>query len=449
MAARLLTQRTSSLAAEAAGHRHRAQFARSGDELPVRLCQFDAKLREQVAVDASLPVLGLPIAASLRCIERLSAEATPLWQRLGGVEAHSTSCGGICVTLAYRPETDRQANTALPPPPDPDGWMAADASCARAAGRAPTCCKRLSSGDGAATGSCAARRRRSRTICALRRSHAAVGSARGPVLESVRQKQRVTQSTGCARRRGYVLARRADVDLLELHSGFGASTVALASCFRRVLSVEIFARAGGGADAQSEAQRHRQRDGGSRRRRRRWLAPARGGGGRVAVWSRPRRSAARRAERSDARPAGGDGGRARRVVQLGGDGGESAGVDEDARGEEAGDDRPVPVHRLLGVRGAARAEAGGSRAARSADVAWRIGGGCGAWRAGSGGHAIYAHRKGRIADAAARSFACAATPRRVARCCGGHASGRRGGVRGRAPDPRGEQRCCPRPATGR
>ena len=32
---------------------------------------------------------------------------------------------------------------------------------------------------------------------------------------------------------------RADVDLLELHSGFGASTVALASCFRRVLSVEI------------------------------------------------------------------------------------------------------------------------------------------------------------------------------------------------------------------
>ena len=44
--------------AQAAGHRHRAQFARSGDELPVRLCQFDAKLREQVAVDASLPVLS-------------------------------------------------------------------------------------------------------------------------------------------------------------------------------------------------------------------------------------------------------------------------------------------------------------------------------------------------------------------------------------------------------
>ena len=36
-----------------------------------------------------------------------------------------------------------------------------------------------------------------------------------------------------------VLARRADIDLLELHSGFGASTVALASFFRRVLSVEI------------------------------------------------------------------------------------------------------------------------------------------------------------------------------------------------------------------
>ena len=51
-------------------------------------------------------------------------------------------------------------------------------------------------------------------------------------------KQRGTQSTGCAAARD-VLARGADVDLLELHSGFGASTVALASCFRRVLSVEI------------------------------------------------------------------------------------------------------------------------------------------------------------------------------------------------------------------
>jgi len=83
--------------AQAAGHRHRAQFARSGDELPVRLCQFDAKLREQVAVDASLPVLSRPIAAALRCVERLSAEP-PL--ALSGI-APRLLFGSILVSIQF------------------------------------------------------------------------------------------------------------------------------------------------------------------------------------------------------------------------------------------------------------------------------------------------------------------------------------------------------------
>ena len=218
--------------AQAAGHRHRAQFARSGDELPVRLCQFDAKLREQVAVEGSLPVLSRPIAAALRVIERLSAEATPLWQRLGGVEAHSTSRGGICVTLAYRPETDRQANKALPPPPDPDGWMAAARELRAAL---------LDDADVQHEAIVVGRWRGHRLVCGeapairerwvLSDGRTLLWTARGPVLQPM-LKPRGTQSTA-VRDGADVLARRAvaDVDLPELHSGFGASTVALASCF--------------------------------------------------------------------------------------------------------------------------------------------------------------------------------------------------------------------------
>ena len=98
----------------------------------------------------------------------------------------------------------------------------------------------LSSGDGAATGSCAARRRRSSSFVLSDGRTLLWDQPEGQFSNPCAEAARHTIDWLSAAARD-VLARRAvaDVDLLELHSGFGASTVALASCFRRVLSVEI------------------------------------------------------------------------------------------------------------------------------------------------------------------------------------------------------------------
>ena len=172
--------------AQAAGHRHRAQFARSGDELPVRLCQFDAKLREQV--DASLPVLSRPIAAAAG-IERMSAEATPPgidWaasRRTArrGASASRWRTGQRRIdrrTLRCRRRRIRRL----------DGGGARAPRCARR-----HCNKRLSLGGGVVTGSCAARRRLIERLCSPTVARR-VGSARGPVLQPCAEAART--STG-------------------------------------------------------------------------------------------------------------------------------------------------------------------------------------------------------------------------------------------------------------
>ncbi|KAL1524718.1 hypothetical protein AB1Y20_019602 [Prymnesium parvum] len=219
----------------AAAHRHRAQFAAQPGP-PVRLCQFDATRRASLpATRESLPVLSAPIGAALACVAALSArgEAAAAWRRLAAVDAHSTAWGELCLTLVY----------AAPPPPADEWHAAADALRAALLGSGAV--------------------RRAVVVCRSRRVRRVCGGAPRLREELVLRDGlalRYEQPEGhfsnpCASAaarvlewlRGAAAAARAP-DLLELHSGFGASTVALAPLFRRVLSVEV-------ARALADAQR--------------------------------------------------------------------------------------------------------------------------------------------------------------------------------------------------
>lgn len=250
-------------------HRHRAQFAvRRVEAGWLELCQFDSSARAHIVAEpARLPILSRPILFALAVIvnhcKGISEEGgggdsvSPLWSRLSAVHFHSSnSPGDLCVTLVYERSWDKHCKlqqkgggkTVAPPPPDAPGWLAeAGALQEELAGSAQE--------DEEGRVSIVGRWRGHRLVVGqpLVREWFSLAFQCGSKTRILRYQQPEGQfSNPNALVAGATLQWLADTvsapesgmggaasDLLELHSGFGANTLAVSECFRKVVSVEI------------------------------------------------------------------------------------------------------------------------------------------------------------------------------------------------------------------